>query len=266
MKLYKIGEIITKNERVTLKVRGPLDFKVLERKRGYAVSLNGYEQSFNYDNRGQLYAHIIKYVTSNYKLLIQKNHFLGIWLHNGMVYLDVTIIVNNKVNALLRASLEKQQAIYDFNACKSLYLKEYDYLINSVILFEKVSNIRDYNLIDLKYFRGYVERLNKCNACVICGRCGDIPISVYYSYNTIIFIVIDDKLYFNRLLYSTTTSHHIHKFIKVYSLKYLEWYQLKSSEWYSLIKQLDLFSQYVSSSDYYDNGLNWLIDIKEITK
>lgn len=265
MTLYEVCEFIAKNGGATIKHKGGGECEVVKRKRGYVVALYGYEKAFIFTSVERLHIMLLKYMRDNAEML-KNRYFLGAWINDGIAYLDITIIFKNKVNALIRASLEKQQAIYEFNTGKTLYLKDYDYLINSVILFEKVSNIRDYNLNDLNYFRGYTKQLNRCNAYVLCGRCKHIPVSVYYSYNTIIFIVIYDKLYFNRLLYSNTTTQHIHKFIKEYSLKYLEWYQLKRDAWRSLLNQLNLYTQFEFISDYYNNELNWLIDIEDITR
>jgi len=53
------------------------------------------------------------YVVKNQTELSKENHFLGSWVNNGNVYLDVTMLTTDKRKAIEIAYKNNQLAIYD---------------------------------------------------------------------------------------------------------------------------------------------------------
>lgn len=62
------------------------------------------------------------YVLENSDLLAKEAHFLGAWIDNSIVYLDVSIQVSQKQNALKIAKQANQLAIFDLANLKSIEL------------------------------------------------------------------------------------------------------------------------------------------------
>lgn len=58
---------------------------------------------------------VADYISQNAIQLNQAKYFVGSWIDNGVVYLDVTVQVADKRNALELAYNNGQQAIYDAN-------------------------------------------------------------------------------------------------------------------------------------------------------
>jgi len=67
---------------------------------------------------------ILRYIVRHAKLLNKPSAFLGGWLDEGYGYLDVSINVEDKAEALAMAKANKQLAIYDVVSGESIYLGE----------------------------------------------------------------------------------------------------------------------------------------------
>lgn len=60
------------------------------------------------------------YYNENADLLALPNHYLGVWVDNGIAYLDVSVYEPNKKKALYIASHNHQLAIYDLGNQKTI--------------------------------------------------------------------------------------------------------------------------------------------------
>ena len=58
----------------------------------------------------------------NAELLAQPEHFLGIWVDDGQAYIDVSVRLMRRNDALKLAKEKGQLAIYDFKNEESIYL------------------------------------------------------------------------------------------------------------------------------------------------
>ena len=79
--------------------------------KGITVDLNNFNQKV-----------VADFITQNAIQLNQLKYFVGSWVENGVVYLDVTVQVTDKRNALELAYRNGQKAIYDANVGKVIDL------------------------------------------------------------------------------------------------------------------------------------------------
>ena len=61
-------------------------------------------------------------VKQEFNLLKNDKYFIGTWLENGKVYIDISSNFSNLEKALEVAENNKQLAIYDINENKTIYL------------------------------------------------------------------------------------------------------------------------------------------------
>lgn len=140
MKLEDIKRIIeNKGETLTK------ELKKAELKRGYMVSLEGTETQA----KGDDYQAIIKAIEDKQAIIKDKNNmYIGLWLDGGIMYIDISINIINKVEALEFGKYNKQLAIYDIVNNDSIYLKDYNF-IKYYTLYEVIKD-RNNNIIDYK--------------------------------------------------------------------------------------------------------------------
>ena len=120
MENNKIMEII-KNKGATLD-RNLNDFK---RNKGYIVSLEGQEKKIIKSNIEE----IKKEIEEKRKFIEnRKGLYIGLWLENDYIYIDISIYIEDKTEALEIAKKNKQLAIYDLKIKDSLYLKDYSFV------------------------------------------------------------------------------------------------------------------------------------------
>ena len=149
MELENIKKII-KNGGETL----TKDLKKASLNNGYMVSLEGAESQVKSDDYNA-----IKKALEEKQAIIQdsKNLYIGLWLDGGIMYIDLSINIKDKVEALEFGKKNKQLAIYDLVNNDSIYLKDYNF-IKYYSLYEV---IRDKNgdIIDYK-IREQRENIN----------------------------------------------------------------------------------------------------------
>lgn len=78
---------------------------------GYMVSLNGYEEQFDFndvDNNT-----IRNYFLNHLDSLNKEEAFLGGWVDNNKVYLDVSVNISDLETAIYTGIMNNQKAIYD---------------------------------------------------------------------------------------------------------------------------------------------------------
>ena len=149
MKLEDIKRII-KNGGATL----TSELKKAKLTRGYMVSLEGTESQV----KGDDYQAIIKAIEEKQAIIKDsKNLFIGLWLDGGIMYVDVSINIEDRAEALEFAKRNKQLAIYDLMGNDSIYLKDYNF-IKYYTLYEVIRN-KDGEIIDYK-IREQRENIN----------------------------------------------------------------------------------------------------------
>lgn len=57
-----------------------------------------------------------------YRSDISGNQKIGLWIDQGLLYIDISEVLDNKDQALSLAKNRSQLAIFDFNELKSIYL------------------------------------------------------------------------------------------------------------------------------------------------
>lgn len=91
-----------------------LNFTAL--KYGYMVSLQGYELKTTLKNLSN------KMIKKYQKIATEKNAFIGFWMDGGALYLDISINILNKMQAIATGRKNKQLAIYDLKENQSIYI------------------------------------------------------------------------------------------------------------------------------------------------
>lgn len=119
-----INENFLKNE---LTKKGGLtlnkNLEVLTKKDGYIASYQNSEKTFAFNELAQLKNEILKRAEN-----LKKDEFIGLWVDNNIIYLDTSIILDNKIKCLEFAKDNRQLAIFDLKENKSLYLKDYHFV------------------------------------------------------------------------------------------------------------------------------------------
>lgn len=111
-KLKAIKNVIINNEGATLKS----NLKKASLKSGYMVSLPGIEKQLNINDL------TIKTLKTYSKLARSKNGFVGFWLDNNILYIDISINIKDRFEALQKARQWKQKAIYNIKLNNCIYL------------------------------------------------------------------------------------------------------------------------------------------------
>lgn len=121
------------------------ELKKAELKRGFMVSLEGTETQ----TQGDDYQAIKKAIEEKQAIIKDKNNmYIGLWLDSNIMYIDISINIIDKVEALEFAKYNKQLAIYDLENNDSIYLKDYNF-IKYYTLYEVIKD-RNNNIIDYK--------------------------------------------------------------------------------------------------------------------
>lgn len=140
MKLEDIKRIIeNKGETLTK------ELKKADINGGFMVSLEGTETQ----TKGDDYQAIKKAIEEKQEIIKDNNNlYIGLWLDNNIMYIDISINIQDKTEALEFAKYNKQLAIYDIINNNSIYLKDYNF-IKYYTLYEVIKD-RNNNIIDYK--------------------------------------------------------------------------------------------------------------------
>ena len=115
------------------------EYKTINAKKGFMVSLQGYEKKCRTEQETE------KAINENMEIIRGlDNAYLGAWIDEGITYIDISVLVENKEDALEMGKINNQLAIYDIENNKSIYLLYY-YTIYKVIR-DKGNNIIDYKI------------------------------------------------------------------------------------------------------------------------
>lgn len=140
MKLEDIKRIIENGGETLTK-----ELKKADINGGFMVSLEGTETQA----QGEDYQAIKKAIEEKQEIIKDKNNmYIGLWLDSGIMYIDISINIIDKVEALEFGKYNKQLAIYDLKNNDSIYLKDYNF-IKYYTLYEVIKD-RNNNIIDYK--------------------------------------------------------------------------------------------------------------------
>ena len=130
------------------------ELKSISAKNGYMVSLQGFERKCKTEQE------IEKAITENMEIIRGLDGaYLGAWIDEGIVYIDISVLVDNKEDAMQLGKLNNQLAIYDIQNNESIYLLYY-YTVYKVV------RDRNNDIIDYRIYKQYnykidiVEELN----------------------------------------------------------------------------------------------------------
>lgn len=116
MKNNDILNYINNNGGITL----DKESKKAELKRGFMVSLYGSEYKTN--DKKEVSKKINEYINN---IQDKKGLFVGVWLDGGFYYIDYSINIIDRVEALEFGKKNKQISIYNITEDKCLYIKDY---------------------------------------------------------------------------------------------------------------------------------------------
>lgn len=110
---------------------------------GFMVSLFGYETKLNINN-----IEGIKKEIENKKTEAKKrNAYIGLWVDNGLMYLDISKHIIDYNKALETARENEQLAVYDLKNDKSIYLSYEKYYSLYKVIRNADNEIIDYRIV-----------------------------------------------------------------------------------------------------------------------
>lgn len=99
------------------------NLEVLTKKDGYIATYQNSEKTFAFNELAQLKNEILKRAKN-----LHEYEFISLKPANDIIYLNTSIILDNKVECLEFAKDNKQIAIFDLKENKNLYLKDYHFI------------------------------------------------------------------------------------------------------------------------------------------
>lgn len=92
---------------------------------GYMVSIKGHETKVNASGKKSFQYDIAQYIKSKADILISgitDDKFIGAWIDNDYLYLDVSILVDSETEALQIAKENNQLAYFNNETKESIYI------------------------------------------------------------------------------------------------------------------------------------------------
>lgn len=124
------------------------DLKSINAKSGYMVSLQGYEKKCKSEQE------IEKAINENMEIVRGlDNAYLGAWIDEGIIYIDISVLVENKEDAMELGKINNQLAIYDIENNESIYLLYY-YTVYKVI------RNKDNDIVDYRIYKQYNYKID----------------------------------------------------------------------------------------------------------
>lgn len=135
------------------------DLKVANIKEGYMVSILGYERRFEYNDTEDINNYILDLQN---KIGSKKGYFIGFWTYENKLYVDLSINIIDKCDALEFGRKNKQIAIYEVLTGANIPLKDYKF-ITYYTLYKLLDN-GDYVVLkqaeQLEVMREYLASYN----------------------------------------------------------------------------------------------------------
>ena len=117
MDIKKLKNEILKNGGLTLTA----DYTKAQEKSGFYVSKLGCEKIIQFEE--------LESCLLDYSKKLLKNEYIGLWIDNGLLYIDISKHYKNKKEAIKTGIKNKQIAIYDIANNKSIYLLKDTYIL-----------------------------------------------------------------------------------------------------------------------------------------
>lgn len=139
MKSNNILDYINNNGGITL----DKESKKAQLKNGFMVSLYGTE--YKTENKEDVLEKVKEYMDN---IQDKRGLYVGVWLDNGYYYVDYSINIIDRVEALEFGKKQKQISIYDIKEDSYLYLKDYNF--NKYYTIYEVVRNNNNDIIDYK--------------------------------------------------------------------------------------------------------------------
>lgn len=124
------------------------EYKTINTSKGFMVSLQGYEKKCKTDEETE------KAIKENMEIVKKlDNAYLGAWIDEGITYIDISVLVENKEDAMELGKVNNQLAIYDIENNESIYLQYY-YTVYKVI------RNKDNNIVDYRIYKQYNYKID----------------------------------------------------------------------------------------------------------
>lgn len=157
----------------------------IQKNNGFMVSILGYEYTTKNEQDAQ------KKVLEYMKIIEKDNNlFVGVWLENNIIYVDLSMWFLEKDVALEIGKKNRQLAIYDLKENKSIYLSDFDF-IKYYTLYEVRKNEQG-EIVDFKTI-GQFDSIIKISE-ILRANIYSVRNSVYNSIDCTINQLIDNKL------------------------------------------------------------------------
>jgi hypothetical protein len=101
-----------------------LDGNLVHRTSGYAVGGIMDTVKFHEEDNTDIAFDRIASLIQRAPSINRNRPFIGSWLHEGIVYLDLVHIVDSQITAIVMAHEHGQRAIYDFRNDKEIFVRE----------------------------------------------------------------------------------------------------------------------------------------------
>ena len=101
------------------------DLKVASINGGYMVSILGYEKTFEYNDTEDINNYIIELQK---KIGSKEDYFIGLWTYENKLFVDVSINIIDKCDALEFGRKNKQIAIYEVLTGENIPIKNYKFI------------------------------------------------------------------------------------------------------------------------------------------
>lgn len=135
------------------------DLEVTKIKKGYFVSLLGFEKKFDCEDIKNINDYILKLQK---KIENKEDYFIGLWIYKREIYVDISINILDKAEALEFGKKNKQLAIYEVLTGANISLKNYKF-ITYYTLYKLLDN-GDYQILkqteQLETMREYLANYN----------------------------------------------------------------------------------------------------------
>ena len=122
---------------------------------GFCIALAGFECIVQIDN--DLDKILSNYIVDNKSKLFIDSYYLGAWVNDGKIYLDIVIIVKDLKLAVKLAKINNQIAIFDLDNHKEIFCENLVFAENNDQIFTgNFENKTDlFNLLETCYKSGF---------------------------------------------------------------------------------------------------------------